>query len=66
MEPPRKVVLESKAWVLLESPKKGPIFARTQILSYDPAEGYEWPGAEEASLALFSSRAFSTAQSDSF
>lgn len=48
MEPPRKVVLESKAWVLLESPKKGPIFARTQILSYDPAEGYEWPGAEEA------------------
>lgn len=46
MEPLRKMVLESKAWVLLESPKKGPIFARTQILSYDPAEGYEWPGAE--------------------
>ena len=46
MEPPRKLVLESKAWVLLESPKKGPIFARTQVLSYDPAEGYEWPAAE--------------------
>jgi hypothetical protein len=46
VEPPRKVVLESKAWVLLESPKKGPIFARTQLLSYDPAEGYEWPGTE--------------------
>ena len=45
MEPPRKVVLQSKTWVLLESPKKGPIFARTQLLSYDPAEGYEWPGA---------------------
>jgi hypothetical protein len=44
VEPSRRTILESKAWVLLESPKKGPIFARTQILSYDPAEGYEWPG----------------------
>ena len=48
MEPLRKLVLESKAWVFLESPKKGPIFARTQLLSYDPAEGYEWPGTERA------------------
>jgi hypothetical protein len=46
MEPPLKVVLESKAWVLLESAKKGPIFARTQLLPYDPEEGYEWPGDE--------------------
>ena len=46
MEPPRKLVPQSKTWVLLESPKKGPIFARTQLLPYDPAEGYEWPGTE--------------------
>ncbi len=45
---PRNVVPQSKTWVLLESAKKGPIFARTQLLSYDPAEGYEWPGAERA------------------
>ena len=50
MESPSKVVLQSKTWVLLESCRKGPIFVRTQILSYDPAEGYEWPGTEHSDL----------------